>query len=333
MKEFTTQLNFDLPTGAKITRTSLQLPPALVYETWLEIGATLKLMEGSVLWWVGDWLAFGEKKYGETYAEGARVTGYAEETVRVAKWVSERIKTVTRVTVLSWAHHREVGALLPERQTYWLKVALEQRLTHKQLRAHIRAGDQLPMLPLPEGKFRTLIIDPPWPVEKIARYIRPNQVVMDYPTMTLERIAALPIQELMAPSGCHVYLWFTQKYRRFVFELFDKWGVKDECFLTWVKNVGFTPYSWMYSTEHVLFGRVGDLALQKLGVRLDFNGKVREHSRKPDEFYQIVREVSPEPRLDFFSREARDGFQQYGNETTKFGQVQMGSPMVGSVYP
>ena len=45
---------------------------------------------------------------------------------------------------------------------------------------------------------------------------------------------------------------------------------------------------------------------------------VREHSSKPDSFYDLVREVSPEPRIDIFSRELREGFEQYGNETTKF---------------
>ena len=88
--------------------------------------------------------------------------------------------------------------------------------------------------------------------------------------------------------------------------------------MTWVKNVGFTPYSFMYSTEHILFGRIGFLELLKKGKRLDFSAKVREHSRKPDEFYNLVREVSPEPRIDIFSREKREGFDQYGDQSDKF---------------
>lgn len=174
---------------------------------------------------------------------------------------------------------------------------------------------------LPAGKFRTIVIDPPWPMEKVLREVRPNQADFDYPTMSLEAIAALSIANLADPGGCHIYCWFTQKYRRAVFDLFDAWGVKDECFLTWVKNVGFTPFSWMYSTEHVLFGRVGNLPLLKLGKRLDFTGKVREHSRKPDQFYDLVLQVSPAPRLDYFSREKRNGFESYGNEPDKFRAV------------
>jgi N6-adenosine-specific RNA methylase IME4 len=90
--------------------------------------------------------------------------------------------------------------------------------------------------------------------------------------------------------------------------------------MTWVKNVGITPFSWMYSTEHVLFCTKGSLPLLEIGRRLDFSAKVREHSRKPDVFYDLVREVSPGPRLDVFSREKREGFDQYGNEVDKYVQ-------------
>lgn len=74
----------------------------------------------------------------------------------------------------------------------------------------------------------------------------------------------------------------------------------------------------MFSTEFVLFGMIGNLAVIRKGVRTDFKGKVREHSRKPDEFYEIVKRVSPDPRIDIFSREKRVGFDQYGDEPDKF---------------
>ena len=172
--------------------------------------------------------------------------------------------------------------------------------------------------PLPSEKFQTVVIDPPWPMKKILREVRPNQQEeIGYPTMTIEEIKTFPIKDIVA-ENCHVYLWATHKFLPTAFEVFRFWGVKYECLLTWVKNVGFTPYSWMYSTEHVLFGRIGSLELLKKGERLDFQAKVREHSRKPDEFYDLVKKVSPEPRIDVFSREKREGFEQYGNETDRF---------------
>ena len=173
-------------------------------------------------------------------------------------------------------------------------------------------------VPLPEGKYRTIVIDPPWPIEKILREVRPNQVDLDYPTMTVEEIEALPVPELAYEDGCHIYLWTTHKYLPRALQVLDAWGANYECLLTWVKNVGITPFSWMYSTEHCLFARIGNLPLLKLGKRLDFQAKVREHSRKPDEFYSLIKEVSPEPRIDMFSREKREGFAQYGNELDRF---------------
>lgn len=171
---------------------------------------------------------------------------------------------------------------------------------------------------LPEGKYRTIVIDPPWPIEKILREVRPNQFDIDYPTMTIDEIKALPIQDKADENGCHIYLWTTHKFLPTAFDILEAWGARYQCLLTWVKNVGMTPFSWMYSTEHCLFARIGDLDLLKMGKRLDFNAKVREHSRKPDEFYELVKEVSPETRLDMFGRGEHDGFDVWGNEPDKF---------------
>jgi N6-adenosine-specific RNA methylase IME4 len=170
--------------------------------------------------------------------------------------------------------------------------------------------------PTPTGLYRTIVIDPPWPVQKIEREVRPNQVEFDYPVMSIDEIKAINLPA--DPAGCHVYLWTTQKYLPVAFEVLEAWGVNYQCLLTWVKNVGFTPFSWMYSTEHCLFGRVGNLQLLQLGRRLDFAAAVREHSRKPDVFYQLIEAVSPEPRIDYFSREKRPGFDSWGNDIARF---------------
>lgn len=167
------------------------------------------------------------------------------------------------------------------------------------------------------GEFRTLVIDPPWPVEKVERYERPYQEpYIGYPTMTIDAIKAmgLPFAE-----ECHIYLWTTQKFLPFAFEVFETWQVKYIQTLVWHKNVGFTPFGlFMNNVEFALFGRKGSLSLIKAGEKLCFESKGREHSRKPDEFYNLVRKVSPEPRIDIFSREKRDGFDQWGNEIDRF---------------
>jgi N6-adenosine-specific RNA methylase IME4 len=172
----------------------------------------------------------------------------------------------------------------------------------------------------PTGKYRCLVIDPPWQTIKIEREERPNQVLFDYPTMTEEQLLAYAIADY-AEENCHLYLWTTHKFLPVALRLAEHWGFNYECLLTWIKNVGFTPFSWMYSTEHILFCRKGNLDLLIKGQRLDFTAKVREHSRKPEEFYDLVRLVSPGPRLDIFSRESHEGFAQLGNETEKFNEL------------
>jgi len=169
--------------------------------------------------------------------------------------------------------------------------------------------------PTPDGRYRCIVLDPPWPMEKIERTERAHQGdTLDYPIMSLEEIADLPMPDLVDPSGCHVYLWVTHRFLPDGLDLFEHWGVRYQCVMTWVKPTGITPYSWMYNTEHVLFGRIGSLRLERMGLKLAFEAPVVRHSQKPDVFYDLVREASPEPRLELFARTTREGFVVWGNE-------------------
>lgn len=176
------------------------------------------------------------------------------------------------------------------------------------------------IIPLPQGKFHTIVVDPPWEVDKIVREVRPNQYDFDYPTMTIDEIKQLPIADLAYEDGCHLYLWATQKYLPMAFDILKEWGFTYAFTMVWHKSGGFQPPGLpQYNCEFVLFGRKDTLDfLDTKNFSTCFNGARREHSRKPVEFYNSVRRVSPEPRLDYFSREKREGFEQYGNESDKF---------------
>jgi N6-adenosine-specific RNA methylase IME4 len=193
--------------------------------------------------------------------------------------------------------------------------------TIRQLAALAGARDRTPptAVPLqwPTDRFRCVVVDPPWPVEKIEREERPAQgIALDYPTMTLDEIAALPIDDLAAEDGCHLYLWVTQRFLRDGLGLIDAWGFRYQCLLTWVKPTGMTPYSWMYNTEHAIFATRGGLGLDRLGLKLGFESPVERHSAKPDAFYERAALASPAPRIDLFARRSRDGFAVWGNEVT-----------------
>jgi ParB family chromosome partitioning protein len=163
----------------------------------------------------------------------------------------------------------------------------------------------------PDGPFRAIVIDPPWPISKIVFDRRPvEKAVMDYATMTLEEIEKLPIAKLADPRGCHIYLWVTHRYLPAGLKLFEAWGVRYECLLTWNKPTA-QPLWWRFLTEHCLFGKIGTLPPLKKGCAVSFSASQQKHSHKPDEFFDLVRKVSRGPRLTMFDYERKD-FEQWG---------------------
>jgi N6-adenosine-specific RNA methylase IME4 len=301
----------------QISDTALELAPGLPFEEWHRCGCLLGQIGRSMQWWIGDWVNYGEATYGEKYAQALDATGLEYQTVANMAWVAAQYEFSLRKENLSWSHHHFVAALPPDERETWLDTAEAEEWSAHELRRAVKESKALPPPPAPSGTYSTIVIDPPWPIEKIEREVRPNQAKpLDYRTMEVEEIASLDWcgGSLPAADGCHVYLWVTQKFLPVGLDLLCKWGVEYQCTLTWVKNVGFTPYSWMYSTEHVLFGRIGSLDVVEKGLRLDFNGKVREHSCKPNEFYELVCKASPGPRIDMFGREPREGFTIWGDE-------------------
>jgi len=168
--------------------------------------------------------------------------------------------------------------------------------------------------------FRTIVIDPPWPMEKIRRDVAPDQIDMDYKTMSIEEIKKFPINNFVQKDGCQIYVWTTQKFLPITFDILKGWGFDYFFTMIWHKNGGFQPFNLpQYNAEFVLFGSKGSLKFTTTkSFFCAFNANRKEHSRKPDEFYDLVKRVSPEPRIDIFSREKRDGFEQYGYEAGKF---------------
>ena len=171
----------------------------------------------------------------------------------------------------------------------------------------------------PEGKYRTIVIDPPWDMEKIQRDLAPNQVDFDYPTMSLDEIKDF---KLPAHEECHLWLWTTQKYLRPSFDLLDAWNFTYLATFVWHKNGGFQPVGLpQFNCEFVLLARKGGQPFVETKQFFTcFDAKRREHSRKPDEFYDVVKRVCPEPRIDIFSREDREGYDVWGLEAGMFDE-------------
>ena len=94
----------------RVSTVGLDLPPDLTFEQWSGIGAALRGVNRSLQWWLGDWLRYGERRYGEMYAQAVEDTGKNYQTLANAKWVAERFADFSlRRENLSWSHHKEVA--------------------------------------------------------------------------------------------------------------------------------------------------------------------------------------------------------------------------------
>lgn len=264
------------------------------------------------------------RQQGMTQQQVADTLGVSQKTVD--NWEGQRISSSSnplpdlRVSIPKQqypaiAERRESGETLAA-------IAADYQVTPERIgqvvqlvEARQRVPDPVGEVPYPDGTYRCIVIDPPWPVQKIEREERPVQSArLDYPTMSLDDIRALPVPVLADDAGCHLYLWVTQKFLPDGLQLCADWGFRYQCLMTWVKPTGFTPFSWMYNTEHVIFARRGSLDLDRMGLKLSFDAGVVRHSEKPDVFYERVLAASPGPRLEMFARADRDGFVVWGNE-------------------
>jgi len=177
-----------------------------------------------------------------------------------------------------------------------------------------------------EGKYSVIIIDPPWDMQRIERgMVRPNQAGFDYDAMSEDEIAQLgtdnpTIVQDMMDDNCHVFLWTTQKFMPMAMRLFERWGLNYVLEMVWHKPGGFQPYNLpQYNCEFILYGRKGaPVFVETTNFFCCFSAPRREHSRKPDEFYDTISRVTNGRRIEIFAREPRDGYDVWGNQTAKF---------------
>ena len=161
---------------------------------------------------------------------------------------------------------------------------------------------------LPKGRYEVIALDPPWPGSRLP-----------YPTMSLEAIAALPVGELLAEDGV-VWLWTTNA---FLFEAeriaCESWGLTPREVLTWGKDRIGTGYPLRGQTEPCLLLSRGEPVFRRGSFSTLLHGDVREHSRKPDEFFTLAEALCVgRRRLEMFARERRPGWEAWGAETDLF---------------
>lgn len=197
---------------------------------------------------------------------------------------------------------------------------------------------------LPRRHFKLITADPPWPFRGYAPPVEDNRHRRDterhYKTMSLPEIKAMPVKELAAPDA-HLLLWSTWPQLPAALETMEAWGFRySGSGLIWMKlrrginveqltlirmiedelhlGLGHTTRK---NTEFALLGRRGNARRKAKNIREVIVAPVREHSRKPEEFYGRAERYCDGPRLELFSREDRPGWTCWGNEIGKFNAV------------
>jgi N6-adenosine-specific RNA methylase IME4 len=174
--------------------------------------------------------------------------------------------------------------------------------------------------------FGSILVDPPWRFSNNTGKVSPEHKRLHrYRTMNLKEIAALPVGDLARPRS-HLYLWVPNALLAEGLHVLAAWGFTYKTNLVWYKTrqdggpdgrgVGFY---FRNVTELLLFGVKGGLRTLAPGRRQVnlLAIRKREHSRKPEAFYDLIEQCSPGPRLELFARYAREGWTQWGDELDK----------------
>ena len=172
-----------------------------------------------------------------------------------------------------------------------------------------------------EGKYGTILADPPWRFQNRTGKMAPeHQRLMRYPTLDFDEIYQLPVGDLAAEKS-HLYLWVPNALLAEGLETMRRWGFTYKTNLVWYKirkdggpdgrGVGFY---FRNVTELVLFGvrdLLRTLAPGRRQVNL-FKSMKREHSRKPDELYDIIEILQSRPILGIVRKASSTGLETMG---------------------
>jgi len=120
------------------TPLGLMVGGAPTFDEWAAYGRGLQLVDRALRWVVGDWLCYGEARWGDMYAQAIEATGLATQSLLNCKWVAQRVPASRRREELPWSHHAEVASLEPEEQEDWLSAAQEEGWTRAELRQAIK---------------------------------------------------------------------------------------------------------------------------------------------------------------------------------------------------
>lgn len=188
---------------------------------------------------------------------------------------------------------------------------------------------------LPRRHFELVLADPPWFYATRSAKGRGRSADRHYPVMPLDEIKALPVGDLCA-RNCLLWLWATWAMMPQALAVMEAWGFRYATGAAWAKR-SKADRGWAFGTGYVLRNASEPFLIGVRGrpaygpdcrrVRGLIVAPVQEHSRKPDQQYDMLDTLVPGvPRIELFARSRRPGWMSWGNETDRFPQPQEANP-------
>ena len=181
-------------------------------------------------------------------------------------------------------------------------------------------------------KYNVIYADPPWYFKNFSKKGTGRNALAHYDCMSINDLRKLPVSK-WAAKNCVLFLWVTDPILNQAMELLEDWGFKFKTVgFYWVKtNKNINPeklskknfftglgYWTRANPEQCWIATRGKPPRKGKDVPRLLISQRREHSRKPDEIYNLIERLCGGPYLELFSRKAVKGWDSWGKEKNIF---------------
>jgi N6-adenosine-specific RNA methylase IME4 len=232
----------------------------------------------------------------------------------------ESVVEVQRLACMPWAealNYRDLARKQPDRRTFAASLAYARRWWTKERRLErldeISAGAALETLGL---RYPIILADPPWRYETPPMGGGNRSIENHYPTMELDEICALPIEDVAA-ADCTLYLWATAPKLAECFKVLEAWEFSYRTNFVWVKDKIGMGYHARSQHELLLVAKRGNVPPPEAEARVSsvIVAPRGRHSEKPERVYELIESFYPDlKKIELFARAGREGWASWGNE-------------------
>jgi DNA modification methylase len=302
----------------KLSKTGMEIDGSLAYTEWESLGEELTEIEGAVQWWIGDWINYGEKEYGETYTQALDETGLDYQTLRNEKWVSSEIELSRRRDNLSWSHHAEIARLETEEEQdkffndaekeKWsvqnLRREISEYKNHKDIQSkqvkeitdpaiQLFEGDCRDFLPdIKDDSIDLIIIDPPYNVDK-AEWDSLGSG-LEYASWATDWL--VECKRILKNSGS-LYIFGVNRMLSYLQQVLDGMGMIYKSWIIWDTIEGAGGGLWVNRYEAILYYSKTETPYEdNLSIRLERHEEnIREYKgveykfKNPSNIWRFIR--------------------------------------------